>query len=172
MVNECLYLFMKGNDIPLPKDWHDQFWYTILCFWLDQCGGGTSLLWYIRQVYNYVTLNSFLTYAEIINRELQIIFVLRTPQYHLPADSNPKRNHIVPTWEQILLSDCKIEHICNYSWACSFFMAENDISRSHHAMSHILTSPKGPIHLPKHRFTGQVLRGILSVKYKQVYDHI
>lgn len=120
------------------------------------------MLWYIRKTYNYLGLNTFLTDVEIINRQLQLVMVLKT--CHKSALC-PRHTSAV-TLDAILASDCKMEHICNYSWASQLFTRSGDIDRAHHAMSLILSHPVGPRVAPADRNTAAVIRGILAEKIK------
>lgn len=167
MVNEGLYLFIKGSSTQLPDDWRDYaYWYTILAYWLDQCGGGTDMLWYIRKVYNYLSLNTFLTNVEVINRHLQLVFILKLSG--APDHGSGIKPAHAPSLKAILDSDCKVEHICNYSWASYIFTREDDLDRAQHALSLILKSPVGVLIVPELRNSPTVLRGILEEKVKLI----
>lgn len=132
-INEQLYFYMKGNASNIPDDWNNgEFWYTIGCYWIDHCGGGSNALWYMRKVFNYVILNDFLTEAEIINRKLQLVHVLR----QIPDASPPELKPSPPSWSDIIRkTKCNDAHLCNYNWICTVFMEAEDKIRVRKCMS-------------------------------------
>lgn len=162
-INESLYFYMLGNNRYLPHDWNSDskmFWYTVGCYWLDRCGGGNNMLWYIRKTYNYVMLNPFVGTVEINNRLLQLVVVLK---YYTGPGVITDVPVSVPSWTDIInQSKCHDMHLCNYNWICIIFMESGDSHRVKKIMSLALIEDNiGTMITPAVRNSAQVIRELL-----------
>jgi hypothetical protein len=162
-INEALYFYMKSQSIRLPDDWNNrEFWYTIGCYWIDHCGGGSNLLWLIRKTYNYVTLNDDLSLVEIINRQLSLVHIIK----HYPSEKEVDRVTPPPSWTDIIRkSKCSDAHICNYNWICTIFMHEEDKIRVRKTMSlAMVRNHTGFIVTSRFRTQPKIIKDILVAK--------
>lgn len=151
-MNEQLYLYMLHKNSVLADfdiDFNFGFWYTVVSYWIDQCGGGSNILWYLRRTYRYCQ-NSECTPNEKINRYLQIIHILK--YFTLVTSSSPNQSQ-----SQRL----SIQHINNYEWALGIL--SDDIRRKKQLVNIFNSGVKpGPIVTVYSRYHPLVISKSLS----------